>query len=420
MQSMGGQGPIVVEDDLDAWLKDDNGCADVRAALSTMPTRDVFMSVYNFMQVVPPEDETPWYDANYQEVSQAGGSTLCCSADENSPSVFLGNSTNSQLIFVNGGWQPVIDVKDGQWQRWRLYLAGYTGSVLLSVVDAGTQEVAEDCELMLLSKDGVYPQQIPRAVGYGFLSSGARAEVLVRCSGDPGTAFDLVSRNTTEAYLQTIGAALPAAKIVSQKVASIVVETSDDSGGKDAALVDKQCTPLRPAYAADLRNENLVEQNAVGALVADLVPNFDRVPDGCMMGGKLFEFPDPEPFVMRIGSVTQWVNMGGLIAHPLHVHINPFMITELPKPIANGTYTGNWFEVGDYHDTLLIPQGTGKTQLRFQPGPYSGFSVTHCHFLNHEDVGCMRMVEWRCPDGNEVSERGECGARMPVPGTFEG
>jgi len=34
---------------LDAWLKDDNGCADVRAALSTMPTRDVFMSVYNFM-----------------------------------------------------------------------------------------------------------------------------------------------------------------------------------------------------------------------------------------------------------------------------------------------------------------------------------------------------------------------------------
>ena len=60
MQSMGGQGPIVVEDDLDAWLKDDNGCADVRAALSTMPTRDVFMSVYNFMQVVPPEGETPW------------------------------------------------------------------------------------------------------------------------------------------------------------------------------------------------------------------------------------------------------------------------------------------------------------------------------------------------------------------------
>ena len=123
---------------MDAWLKDDNGCADVRAALSTMPTRDVFMSVYNFMQVVPPEGETPWYDANYQEVSQAGGSTHCCSADENSPSVFLGNSTNSQLIFVNGGWQPVIDMKDGQWQRWRLYLAGYTGSVLLSVVDART------------------------------------------------------------------------------------------------------------------------------------------------------------------------------------------------------------------------------------------------------------------------------------------
>ena len=421
MQSIGGQGPIVVEDDLDAWLKDDNGCADIRVALASMPTRNVFLSVYNFEQETPSPSESMWYDANYQEVSTAGGSTICCSEDENSPAVLLGNSTNSNFVLVNGGWQPTIDMEEGKWQRWRLTLAGYTGSALLSILDADTQEVTEDCELMLLSKDGVYPMEIPRTVSHGFLSSGARAEVIVRCTGAPGKVFDLVSRNSTEAVSETIGADIPASKIIPQRIARLVVK---ESAGADEALVSKRCTPLRPAYAADLRNENLVRHNALRSLIMDPVPNFDRNPDGCTIGGAGFSFPDPAPFVMRIGSVTQWPNMGGLLAHPLHVHINPFQIVDLPKALTgadgtNGTYAGDWFEVGDYHDTLLIAQGTGKTQLRFQPGPYSGFSVTHCHFLNHEDAGCMRMVNWLCPDGYEVTERGECSAPMPVPGTFE-
>lgn len=423
MQSIGGQGPIIVEDDLDAWLKDANGCADIRTALASMPTRNLFMSTYNFEQKEPAPGIDLWYDANYQEVSQAGGSTICCDGDENSTSVLLGSGTNTNLIIVNGGWQPIVEMMDGQWQRWRLTLAGYTGSVLLSILDADTQEVTEDCELMLLSKDGVYPMEIPRTVGYGFLSSGARAEVLVRCDGAPGKAFDFVSRNSTEAVSETIGADMPIAKILPQKIATLVVEESER---KDAALISKQCTPLRPAYAADLRNENLVRQNAVGSLIMDPVPNFDSNPLGCTIGGKAWTFPEPEPFEMRIGSVVQWVKMGGLLGHPLHVHINPFQIVQLPNAMpgidggTNGTYAGDWFEVGDYHDTLLIPQGTGKTQLRFQPGPYSGYSVTHCHFLNHEDTGCMRVVNWLCPDGYEVSERGVCSANMPVPGTFEG
>jgi len=199
MQSIGGQGPIIVEDDIDLW-----------------------------------------YDANYQEVSQAGGSTICCDGDENSTSVLLGSGTNTNLIIVNGGWQPIVEMMDGQWQRWRLTLAGYTGSVLLSILDADTQEVTEDCELMLLSKDGVYPMEIPRTVGYGFLSSGARAEVLVRCDGAPGKAFDFVSRNSTEAVSETIGADMPIAKILPQKIATLVVEESER---KDAALISKQCTP---------------------------------------------------------------------------------------------------------------------------------------------------------------------------------
>lgn len=37
-------------------------------------------------------------------------------------------------------------------------------------------------------------------------------------------------------------------------------------------------------------------------------------------------------------------------------------------------------QVGDFTDTMLIPQisiGAGSVQMRFQPGPFSGYAVMH-------------------------------------------
>lgn len=36
------------------------------------------------------------------------------------------------------------------------------------------------------------------------------------------------------------------------------------------------------------------------------------------------------------------------------------------------------------HDTLMLPVASplgGAAAVRFQPGPFSGYSVIHCHFL---------------------------------------
>jgi hypothetical protein len=37
-------------------------------------------------------------------------------------------------------------------------------------------------------------------------------------------------------------------------------------------------------------------------------------------------------------------------------------------------------QVGDFYDTMFIPQigrGPGSVQMRFQPGPFSGYAVMH-------------------------------------------
>ncbi len=411
-QTMGAQGTILVEDDGELWLPDENGCKDFREALSSMKDRIMHMVTYSFEQMTPGEGQTEWYDANYQEVSLAGGSRICCNNTANSPNALEGSGVSQDLIFVNGGWQPKIMMGSGEYQRFRFIVGGYTGSAMMQIKNPATGEPTDACEMMLYSKDGVYLMEVPRKVSYVFLPSGARAEIVMKCQGQVGTQFDLVTSNSSYPFGDIPTALQGSAKAFNQKIATIEIEESTTTA---TSLKEKQCTPLRPAYAADLRNPNLVKNNALSSLVLDPIPNFDRNPSGCTIGGEAFSFPDPNPFKLEIGKVVGWNRMGGTLAHPLHVHINPFQIQTLPALLPNTTWEGNYFEAGDYHDTLLIPQMTGKIQLRFQPGPYSGYAVTHCHFLNHEDAGCMRVIDFVCQ--GDIAERGVCSTKVPVPGT---
>ncbi len=132
-----------------------------------------------------------------------------------------------------------------------------------------------------------------------------------------------------------------------------------------------------------------------------------------------------------MGKVQEW-RFHGLLAHPFHIHITPFQIISLNVSLFPNTWFTSYFEVGDYHDTLLLPQmsatGFGNSTsalvnpneiskflfkvivcrlagkiltffflclfsvaLRTQPGPYGGYAVMHCHFLHHEDAGCMKV-----------------------------
>ena len=44
--------------------------------------------------------------------------------------------------------------------------------------------------------------------------------------------------------------------------------------------------------------------------------------------------------------------------------------------------------------------------------------MTHCHFLPHEDVGCMKVVWFKCPSLGANNQTGPCpGFTFPVPGT---
>lgn len=164
-----------------------------------------------------------------------------------------------------------------------------------------------------------------------------------------------------------------------------------------------------------------VVKQANAEVVDDLYPDFTGSPTGCSMSDRNFTFPDKEPYIMEIGKVVQW-SIDRLAYHPLHTHVSPFQIQKLPELQPNTTFEGGWFEAGDFTDTLFIPQAnfTYRTVLRFQPGPYAGYTVVHCHFLNHEDAGCMHVMNYYCPEGATMlqEEPFTCSQPMPVQGTF--
>ena len=116
------------------------------------------------------------------------------------------------------------------------------------------------------------------------------------------------------------------------------------------------------------------------------------------------QFGETGPIVdqcMPKDGLQDWVleNYTTQIAHPFHIHINPFQIVEMFSPMLDKTYTPKdnyiWEDViaippakiGD--DGKVIP---GRVIIRQKYPDFTGTFVLHCHILAHEDRGMMQLV----------------------------
>ena len=93
------------------------------------------------------------------------------------------------------------------------------------------------------------------------------------------------------------------------------------------------------------------------------------------------------------------------MAHPFHIHVNPFQIVSItPKPGMPLDPQYNNL-VGTWKDTLLVSTNVDiVVNTRYQR--YIGQFVLHCHILEHEDQGMMQNVQVVLPDGKGGSAKG--------------
>jgi hypothetical protein len=163
-------------------------------------------------------------------------------------------------------------------------------------------------------------------------------------------------------------------------------------------------TVQRPCYLADLQGATVENANK-GTLALDGAGR--RVQwngQGTSMtyqaihanSGTMSTWPALTSFA--VGSLYE-LTVTGAGAHPLHVHINPYQIVTLDANAGGGGY----FQVGDWHDTLLLAGGNQLT-VRMNVDTFTGKMVIHCHILEHEDEGMMAWIDVTGTEGTTYSQ----------------
>lgn len=250
---------------------------------------------------------------------------------------------------INGQLRPVIDIRPGEVQRWRLINAQSDDFLRLAV---------DGQYFSLIGTDGT-PEERPSATSILFIPPGGRRTVLVR-GGSRG-----------DRALRTLewGSGF-------QHVAPAVLATVR-SGGEPAGY---QPLPGRLADLPDLRHAAVAARRTVEFsenLATAGAPAF-------LINGKTYDqWGTADMFTMKRGTVEEWTLTNPSNEwHPFHIHVNPFQVTAVNGvPVTTVSYM----------DVVAVPPG-GTVTIRQRFRDFTGRFVIHCHILFHEDHGMMAPV----------------------------
>lgn len=259
---------------------------------------------------------------------------------------------------VNGQVTPVIEMRPGEIQRWRLIHAGLDSTIDLNLESHQLHEIAVD-GLALGSRKA---RQVVE------LQPGYRSDILVHASQQPGTYLLFSEVKDAEHALRK--------KTVPRTyVAKVVIRGTPVTMSLPSPQSLAQYKPF-----ASVGDAEVVAHRQISLTGAE--PDYH-------INGRPFDPAYVEPQV-PLGAVEEWSITSLVGAHPFHVHVNPFEASA-PDP-ETGVLERVW------RDTLFVPEGkTVTVRTRFQdfPGP----TVMHCHILDHEDKGMMKAFEIVGPGG---------------------
>lgn len=322
------------------------------------------------------------------------GDPYCCNnpsaenPEEEPPSVsplpFYTSGMNAQFVLINGMYQPRINMQAGKVYRFKLVQASTMKWMDLSLSMPG-------CTMGIYARDAVYLHDLPRLTDHVFLGAANRVELMIQCEAGtydlqtgagPMKQQDSCKSTHCELIVQDVLATLDVAPSTSQ--ADPAIETMGN------------CMPQYPASLQELRNGSVALKNVPTSHYGLL--NFTNPADtpnsaGCAVNGLLYQ--DSAPMQETIGDLME-LNLENIDLHPYHHHTQPYQIVDFPNMNTTQVDNGTW-QVGDYVDTLLMPEFASEARVRWIPGPVNitgtGTAVLHCHILPHEDEGCMMKTQ---------------------------
>lgn len=266
-------------------------------------------------------------------------------------------------VMVNGAVNPVLSIRPGQVQRWRIVNASTARFYKLSLEGHALHVVGVDGGLL----DRPYGQST------FLLSPGERADILVKATGSRGT-YKLLSLPYSRIGMMMGGGGLNA-----QRITLLTLQVGGDA-------VD-DILPARVRLRARRWTPDL------STLLRRTFTLRMQMGRGTING---YDY-DARPYVItselpeRGPSYEIWTirNPSGM-DHPWHQHVNGAQILSIEG--GDAAYRAFHTTAPGWKDTVLVPRGGSVTQLvRLQN--WTGTTMFHCHIVEHEDIGMMG--EWR-------------------------
>lgn len=284
-------------------------------------------------------------------------------------------------ILINGQIVPIITLRPGEIQRWRLIHAGVRETILLRVEDSRgygrekLNEVAVDS--LATGRMDAWPKVE--------LQPGYRSDVLYRAPLEVGEYWLMDVEASAEQSLlgvtepeNTLAKIIVAGNPVSMNLpkpeALKSVKAMKDFTEKEIKALPETKSPMM--FYLGARED--VPESACGP--------FERKAGGApIFSINGFPFGEAEPRELTLNTAEKWTlcTRGLAPAHPFHIHVNPFQVERLGP-------TGKTQMV--WRDTLLVRSSRDEViYTRYED--YIGEFVLHCHILDHEDQGMMEIVK---------------------------
>lgn len=255
------------------------------------------------------------------------------------------------IVLVNGKVNPVINVRAGRRQRWRIINAARSRYFQLGLANHTFTRIGGDAGFI------EHPVQVNTVV----VTAAERAEVVVEPTGQAGDQLPV----QWIPYDRGFGSVF-----ARPEVTVFRMQITDDEPYEEVPLpeMSREIPPL------DLNVARLVQ--------IELTQN-DSIDGKFALGINGVPSWEAEPLRVMVGETLVWELKNTIdFAHPFHLHGFFFQVLQV-----NGVAPA----VKEWKDTVDVPvDATVLIAVKFDERP--GMWMFHCHILDHADAGMMGMV----------------------------
>jgi FtsP/CotA-like multicopper oxidase with cupredoxin domain len=269
---------------------------------------------------------------------------------------------DNEIISINGQINPVVPIRPGEMQFWRIANIGATLFIKFHI---------EGMPLYVVATDG-HPLSRPRKTSEFFVGPGQRIDAIA------------IGPQAGEYAMRTISFRNEAWKKPdpAQQLATIV------SGGFGTAGANAEAEVLRQ----DVVGTRWIDEVRSTRIARRRTLEYSKTPDRhvFMIDGRVMDENRVDQTV-KLGDTEEWtvVNTDQQY-HSFHIHQTGFLVTEINGVRRNEDSLRDTFSVPP---ATAVAPGSLKVVIPFTDPVIVGRFVYHCHAVDHEDKGMMGIVE---------------------------